>query len=138
MYSLIRVWIGAKLARMLIQLRVVVRTTSATDSPSAPSLYWMPKNGIQSAVTSNSKPRAAGQVGRRAGRARRPTSASANPSATGRAALAGRIATAIAPTSGRNVTIVRIGRLGEVHRQRPTSTRYEPAMTIRPMAMPSA
>ena len=48
MYSLIRVWIGAKLARMLIQHSVVVRTTRASDRPSMPSLYWMPKIGIQS------------------------------------------------------------------------------------------
>ena len=47
MYSLIRVWIGLNEARMAIQVRVVVRTTSATDSPSAPTLYWMPKIGIQ-------------------------------------------------------------------------------------------
>ena len=47
MYSLIRVWIGSKLARMLIQVSVVVRTTRATDRPSTPSLYWMPKTGIQ-------------------------------------------------------------------------------------------
>ena len=56
MYSLIRVWIGAKLARMLIQVRVVVRTTSASDSPSTPSLYWMPKSGIQSNSSTNWKP----------------------------------------------------------------------------------
>ena len=48
MYSLIRVWIGPKLARMQIHVRVVVSTTSATDRPSTPSLYWMPKTGIQS------------------------------------------------------------------------------------------
>ena len=53
MYSLIRVWIGAKLARMLIQLRVVVRTTSASDSPSTPSLYWMPNSGIQLSVSTS-------------------------------------------------------------------------------------
>ena len=45
MYSLIRVWIGLKLARMQIQVSVVVSTTSATDSPSTPSLYWIPKSG---------------------------------------------------------------------------------------------
>ena len=56
MYSLIRVWIGLKLARMEIEVRVVVRTTSAIDSPSAPSLYWMPKTGIQSTVSTNWKP----------------------------------------------------------------------------------
>ena len=46
MYSLMRVWIGLKLARIAIQVRSVVSTTSATDNPSAPSLYWMPKVGI--------------------------------------------------------------------------------------------
>ena len=48
MYSLIRVWIGTHDARMQIQVSVVVRTTRAADSPSTPSLYWMPKIGIQS------------------------------------------------------------------------------------------
>ena len=48
MYSLIRVWIGLKLARMQIHVRVVVNTTRAADMPSTPSLYWMPKRGIQS------------------------------------------------------------------------------------------
>ena len=60
MYSLIRVWIGLKLARMLIQVIVVVRTTRATASPSAPILYWMPKIGIQSTVWTNWKPGSAG------------------------------------------------------------------------------
>ena len=56
MYSLIRVWIGLKLARMAIHDSVVVSTTSATDSPSAPSLYWMPKNGIQSSARRTGSP----------------------------------------------------------------------------------
>ena len=56
MYSLIRVWIGVQLARIEIQVRVVVRTTSAADSPSIPSLNWIPKIGIQSAWTEYSKP----------------------------------------------------------------------------------
>ena len=47
MYSLIRVWIGFNEARMEIQVRVVVRTMRAIDSPSAPTLYWIPKIGIQ-------------------------------------------------------------------------------------------
>ncbi len=38
MYSLIRVWIGLKLARIAIQDMVVVRTTRATARPSAPTL----------------------------------------------------------------------------------------------------
>jgi hypothetical protein len=50
---LIRVWIGLKLARMQIHDSVVVRTTSAADRPSTPSLYWMPNSGIQSATSSN-------------------------------------------------------------------------------------
>jgi len=56
MYSLIRVWIGVQLARIEIQVRVVVSTTNAADSPSTPSLYWMPKIGIQSTSTVYSKP----------------------------------------------------------------------------------
>ena len=61
MYSLIRVVIGLKLARMLIQESVVVSTSRAADSPSSPSLNWMPKTGIQSYVSSNWNP---GDVGR--------------------------------------------------------------------------
>ena len=60
MYSLIRVWIGPKLARIEIQVRVVVSTTSAADTPSTPSLYWMPNSGIQSTVSVYWKP---GDVG---------------------------------------------------------------------------
>ena len=41
---------------MAIQVRVVVRTTSAIDRPSAPTLYWMPKTGIQAYVSTNWKP----------------------------------------------------------------------------------
>ena len=51
MYSFSRSRIGPKEARMLIQVRVVVRTTSAADSPSTPSLYWTPNAGIQSATS---------------------------------------------------------------------------------------
>jgi hypothetical protein len=56
MYSLIRVWMGLKLARIEIHDRVVVSTTSATARPSAPSLYWMPKIGIQSTISTYWKP----------------------------------------------------------------------------------
>ncbi len=56
MYSLIRVWIGLKLASSAIQVSSVVSTTSAIDSPSAPTLYWIPKTGIQSSVSTNWKP----------------------------------------------------------------------------------
>ena len=63
MYSLIRVWIGLKLARMLIQVRVVVSTTSRTESPSAPILYWMPKIGIQSDGLDELERRVRGVVG---------------------------------------------------------------------------
>ena len=37
MYSFTRVWIGPNEARMLIQVSVVVSTTSASDSPSTPT-----------------------------------------------------------------------------------------------------
>ena len=40
-------------ARMQIHVSVVVSTTKAADSPSTPSLYWMPKMGIQSTVSMN-------------------------------------------------------------------------------------
>ena len=45
MYSLIRVWIGLKLARIVIQVRVVVRTTSATDRPSDAELVLDAEGG---------------------------------------------------------------------------------------------
>ena len=54
--ALLAALIGPKLARMLIQVRVVVRTTSAIEMPSTPSLYWMPKVGTQSATSPNWKP----------------------------------------------------------------------------------
>ena len=53
MYSLIRVRIGPKLARMLIQVSVVVRTTSAAERPSTPTLYWIPKAGIHVTASRN-------------------------------------------------------------------------------------
>ncbi len=43
-----------------------------------------------------------------------------------------------APTSGTKVIALISGTRREVHRQRPTMTRYEPAITISPRAMPSA
>ena len=36
---------GPKLARMLIHVSSVVSTTSTSEMPSTPSLYWMPKDG---------------------------------------------------------------------------------------------
>ena len=56
MYSFTRSWIGPNEARMLIHDRVVVRTTSTADRPSTPTLYWIPKAGIQSTVSTNEKP----------------------------------------------------------------------------------
>ena len=38
---------GLKLASRLIHVSVVVSTTSSREMPSMPTLYWMPKNGIQ-------------------------------------------------------------------------------------------
>ena len=138
MYSLIRVWIGLKLARMLIQVSVVVRTTSATDSPSAPSLYWIPKIGIQSTVSTNWKPGSPGQVADQQeerddpGHDREAERDRPRPTTPGRSAMTS------APTSGRNVTIDRIGMPSRSIVSGPPAARYEPAMTISPIAMPSA
>ena len=63
MYSFTRSLIGPKLARMLIHERVVVSTTSTSERPSTPTLYWMPKAGIQSNCSTNWKP-PAGWFGR--------------------------------------------------------------------------
>ena len=112
MYSLIRVWIGAKLARMLIQLRVVVRTTSASDRPSTPSLYWMPKIGIQCDLLDELEE--PGRVPTRGSRARATSEtthvASAAASARTRAQRAGENADDDAPTSGRKTTAGSAGR----------------------------
>ncbi len=108
MYSLIRVWIGLKLASRQIHVSVVVRTTSAADSPSTPSLYWMPNSGIQSTTSTYWNPASAGT--NRASRTSDATQvASANASATGRVTDEGSTATTRAPTSGRKVMIERIG-----------------------------
>ena len=56
MYSFTRSWIGPKEARMLIHDSVVVRTTRTADRPSTPTLYWIPKTGIQSTVSLYEKP----------------------------------------------------------------------------------
>ncbi len=56
MYSFTRSLIGPKLARMLIPVSVVVSTTNASEMPSIPSLYWMPKAGTQSTCSRNWKP----------------------------------------------------------------------------------
>ena len=58
MYSLIRSLIGANEARMLIHDRVVVRRTRMSDSPSTPTLYWIPKSGIHWSVSLYWKARA--------------------------------------------------------------------------------
>ena len=63
MYSLIRSLMGENEARMLIQVRVVVRTTRTSDSPSTPTLYWMPKTGIQLIASTSWNGRAAGAWG---------------------------------------------------------------------------
>src|SRR4029079_18082564 len=103
MYSLIRTWIGLKLARIEIHVRVVVRTTRARDSPSTPSLYSIPNSGIQLASSLNWKPEKpawkpaartseTAQVRRAVARARL------------RAHRVGAKAMTIAPASGTNVT----------------------------------
>ena len=56
MYSLTRVWIGPKEARIEIIVRSVVRSTNTSEIPSTPTLYWIPKKLIQSACCTNWKP----------------------------------------------------------------------------------
>ena len=60
MYSFNRSLIGPNEARMLIHDRVVVRTTRTAARPSTPTLYWTPKTGIQSSLSTYEKPLAAG------------------------------------------------------------------------------
>ncbi len=61
MYSLIRSLIGLNEARMQIHERVVVRTTRMSDSPSTPTLYWIPKSGIHSSASVYWNARASGR-----------------------------------------------------------------------------
>ena len=105
MYSLSRSLIGRNEARMLIQLRVVVRTTRSVDRPSTPTLYWIPKTGIQSWTSWYWK---AGLVGLKpTSRSRdRPNETRAKTSAVIRirpGRSRGRKAITIAPTRGTNV-----------------------------------
>ena len=139
MYSLTRVWIGLKLARMLIHVSVVVSTTSATDMPSTPSLYWMPKTRDPvGTVSTNWKP-----VDASASKPTRSSSettqvASAVPAPAGRA-QALRQERDEDRADERQERDERQDRQGvHVHRRSPTRRRYEPAMTISPTAMPSA
>src|SRR5215218_1364377 len=46
MYSFTLFWIGPKDASIAIQVSVVVSTTSASDSPSTPTVYVIPNIGI--------------------------------------------------------------------------------------------
>ena len=114
MYSFTRSLIGVKLARMLIHESVVVSTTSTSERPSTPTLYWIPKAGIQSACSMNSKPPPA-RPGRKPTRSSR-LNTQARPAAARatRRARSGRSrgvnATAIAPTRGRKITTERIGK----------------------------
>ena len=113
MYSLIRVWIGLKLARIEIHDRVVVRTTSRTDRPSAPTLYWIPKNGIHWATSTywNRPPR--GPLGENpiTSSSEKTQVTRAKNRAIGRATVSEAKPTTIAPTSGRKTMIERSGRL---------------------------
>ena len=137
MYSLIRVWIGLKLARMAIQESVVVRTTSATDRPSTPTLYWIPKNGIHSATSPNWKP---GRPGQEADQQQERGDPRQQREDQGHRACRGRRAEADHERADqRQEDDDRQERNArDVHRQRPASSRYEPAITISPMAMPRA
>ena len=113
MYSLTRSLIGPNEARTLIQVRVVVSTTSASEMPSMPSLYWMPKAGTQSAVSRNWKP--AAPTSKPASSSSETTHvARAVSSAAQRMAVSrsrGSRAITATPTSGRKVTIDSSGKL---------------------------
>ena len=144
MYSFTRSLIGEKLARMLIQVSVVVRTTSATDSPSTPSLYWMPKSGIQSTLLDELEEAAASPAGQK------PTTRQERGDPGRRSAAAERrIAAGVAARDEgdderpdeRQEGDERSGSGGaDVIASSPTAaiTRYEPTMTISPIAMPRA
>ena len=56
MYSFTRVWMGPKLATMLISVSSVVSSTSTSEMPSTPTLYSMPKKPIQSTSWTSWKP----------------------------------------------------------------------------------
>ena len=139
MYSLIRVWIGAKLAQDADPRSVVVRTTRASDSPSTPSLYWMPKTRDPVDVSTNWKPRRPRQV--------KPTSSSSETTHVSerdaerqpRAARRRRQEAIDERADERQERDERQDRdRADVHRQPRARSRYEPAMTISPMAMPRA
>ena len=119
MYSFTRSLIGEKLARIEIHDSVVVSTTIATESPSAPTLYWIPKIGIQSATCTYWKEPAADATTLRPGRKPRTSHrlttqvASAKSSAVARIAprlRRGMNATTTAPTRGRKMIRLRIGK----------------------------
>ena len=111
MYSLTRSRIGPNEARMLIQVRVVVSTTSTADRPSTPTLYWIPKTGIQSTVSTIEKPGLAGSMPTSI-TSDRPKATSEVPSATQRMAPwspRGMNAMSNAPTSGVKVIALSSG-----------------------------
>ena len=113
MYSFTRSLIGPKLARMLIQVSVRGQHDQGDRRPSTPSLYWMPKTGIQSSGLGELEARVARQVSRPAAAARRPRSRARCQGERGSAPRARAAGTRrrARPTSGRNVTSERIGRL---------------------------
>ena len=84
MYSFTRSLMGRKLARMLIQVRSVVRTTRTRLMPSMPTVYSMPKAGIQGTLSTNVKPPMPGAAGSKDARSasERPKASSATPRAT--------------------------------------------------------
>src|SRR4051812_26472946 len=112
MYSLIRSLIGLNEARMLIQVSVVVRTTRTSDSPSIPTLYWIPNVGIQSRRSTNWNGRDAGAFGSNPmiRNSDAPHAIRLVASASDRASRGGATATTSAPTSGVNVTTEMSGR----------------------------
>ena len=137
MYSLIRVWIGLKLARIEIHDSVVVRTTSATDSPSAAELVLDAEDRDPVDRLDELEARPIRQVADQ--QQERDDPGHQREAERDRARRAGRRDGDDERADERQEHDDRQDReAGDVHRQRPASRRYEPAITIRPMAMPRA
>jgi hypothetical protein len=112
MYPFTRSLIGPKLARMLIHVSVVVRTTIRRLRPSTPTLYWMPKLGIQSNASLYWNP-AWPEANAASSSSDRTQTTRAVPRAARRTRsgrLDGMQATRTTPATGRNVIKPRIGR----------------------------
>ena len=138
MYSLIRVWIGLKLARIADPRQGRRQDDQRDRQPVGAELVLDAEDRDPVDGLDELEADPAGQVADEQEQRDDPGHERERRAPRGRADDAGRMATASAPMSGRKMMIDRIGIAVDVHRQPPASSRYEPAMTISPMAMPSA